>query len=182
MSTTISGGNDTATEPGTTVNPRAAWRAADTAEGNGVLTGVRVLDLSRVLAGPYCAQTLADHGAEVIKVEAPSGDETRGWGPPFVDDDTSSAYYNSLNHSKENICLDLRTDEGRAVLADLLAGADVVIENFKAAPCLAGASTSRRSSPYGIPVWCIAASPASGWTDRWAAYPATMRYSSRSAV
>lgn len=132
MTTTTSVGNDTAPEPATTVNPRAAWRAADTAEGNGVLTGVRVLDLSRVLAGPYCAQTLADHGAEVIKVEAPSGDETRGWGPPFVDDDTSSAYYNSLNHSKENICLDLRTDEGRAVLADLLAGADVVIENFKA--------------------------------------------------
>ncbi|WP_439031654.1 CaiB/BaiF CoA transferase family protein [Gordonia terrae] len=132
MSTTISVGDDTAPEPTPAVDPRGAWRTADTAEDNGVLTGVRVLDLSRVLAGPYCAQTLADHGAEVIKVEAPSGDETRGWGPPFVDDGTSSAYYNSLNHSKENICLDLRTEEGRAILADLLAGADVVIENFKA--------------------------------------------------
>nr|WP_223205164.1 CoA transferase [Gordonia jinghuaiqii] len=96
------------------------------------MTGVRVLDLSRVLAGPFCAQTLADHGAEVIKVEAPSGDETRGWGPPFVDDGASSAYYDSLNHSKENVCLDLRTEQGRAILADLIAGADVLIENFKA--------------------------------------------------
>ncbi|NKY43694.1 CaiB/BaiF CoA transferase family protein [Nocardia cerradoensis] len=113
------------------IDGRAAWRAADTATGNGVLTGLRVLDLSRVLAGPYTAQMLADQGAEVIKVEAPAGDETRGWGPPFVDSGTS-AYYGSLNHSKDNICLDLRTTEGREILGHLLAGADVVIENFKA--------------------------------------------------
>ena len=131
MSTITSVGEDTTGGPLPAVNPRAAWRAADSAEGNGVLTGVRVLDLSRVLAGPFCAQTLADHGAEVIKVEAPTGDETRGWGPPFVGEG-SSAYYDSLNHSKENICLDLRTDEARSILADLIAGADVVIENFKA--------------------------------------------------
>ncbi|MGW5106228.1 CaiB/BaiF CoA transferase family protein [Nocardia sp. NPDC004123] len=114
------------------VDGRAAWRAADTATGNGVLTGLRVLDLSRVLAGPYTAQMLADQGAEVIKVEAPAGDETRGWGPPFVDSGTSSAYYGSLNHSKDNICLDLRAPEGREILGHLLDGADVVIENFKA--------------------------------------------------
>lgn len=114
------------------VSGRSAWRAADSATGNGVLSGVRVLDLSRVLAGPYAAQTLADHGAEVIKVEAPTGDETRGWGPPFVDSNTSSAYYSSLNHSKENVCIDLSTTEGRTVLGSLLSGADVVVENFKA--------------------------------------------------
>ncbi|MDH3011188.1 CaiB/BaiF CoA transferase family protein [Gordonia alkanivorans] len=114
------------------VEPRAAWRAADAAADHGILSGTRVLDLSRVLAGPYTAQILADHGAEVIKVEAPAGDETRGWGPPFEDEGATSAYYQSLNHSKENICLDLRTDAGREVLGDLLAGADIVIENFKA--------------------------------------------------
>ncbi|NKY55228.1 CaiB/BaiF CoA transferase family protein [Nocardia flavorosea] len=114
------------------IDGRAAWRAADTATGKGVLTGVRVLDLSRVLAGPYTAQILADHGAEVIKVEAPTGDETRGWGPPFLESGASSAYYASLNHSKDNISLDLRTDAGREILAHLLAGADIVIENFKA--------------------------------------------------
>lgn len=122
----------TTTTDDTGVDGRAAWRAADTATGNGVLTGVRVLDLSRVLAGPYTAQMLADQGAEVIKVEGPGGDETRGWGPPFVDDGASSAYYASLNHSKDNIGLNLRTDEGREILAHLLAGADVVVENFKA--------------------------------------------------
>ncbi|MFI9411318.1 CaiB/BaiF CoA transferase family protein [Nocardia gamkensis] len=122
----------TTTTEETGVNGRAAWRAADTATDNGVLSGVRVLDLSRVLAGPYTAQMLADQGAEVIKVEGPGGDETRGWGPPFVDEGASSAYYASLNHSKDNIGLDLRTDEGREILAHLLAGADVVIENFKA--------------------------------------------------
>jgi len=116
----------------TGVDGRAAWRSADTATGHGVLAGLRVLDLSRVLAGPYTAQMLADQGAEVIKVEGPDGDETRGWGPPFVDEGSSSAYYASLNHSKENIGIDLRTDEGREILAHLLAGADVVIENFKA--------------------------------------------------
>ncbi|WP_312029277.1 CaiB/BaiF CoA transferase family protein [Gordonia paraffinivorans] len=124
--------DDSASDGQRRVTPRAAWRAADAAEGKGVLTGVRVLDLSRVLAGPYCAQSLADHGAEVIKVEAPAGDETRGWGPPFTDDGASSAYYQSLNHSKENICLDLRSEAGLEILADLVAGADVVIENFKA--------------------------------------------------
>ncbi|MGW5075091.1 CaiB/BaiF CoA transferase family protein [Rhodococcus sp. NPDC004095] len=118
--------------PTTAIDGRAAWRAAATSTGVGALTGLRVLDLSRVLAGPYTAQTLADHGAEVIKVEAPSGDETRGWGPPFEEEGASSAYYGSLNHSKDNICLDLRTEAGRDVLRNLLAGADVVIENFKA--------------------------------------------------
>ncbi|MEV0196722.1 CoA transferase [Nonomuraea sp. NPDC050691] len=100
---------------------------------SGAVRGVRVLDLSRVLAGPLCAQMLADHGAEVIKVEAPAGDETRRWGPPFVDEaETTSAYYEGLNRNKANVVLDLRTQPGREVLHDLIARADVVVENFKA--------------------------------------------------
>ncbi|NNG37705.1 CoA transferase [Flexivirga sp. ID2601S] len=95
------------------------------------LTGLRVLDLSRVLAGPLCSQMLADHGADVIKVEPPAGDETRTWGPPFVDEHTSS-YYAALNRNKRNIVLDLRSDDGRAVLRRLLADSDVLIENFRA--------------------------------------------------
>ncbi|GAA0340261.1 CaiB/BaiF CoA transferase family protein [Streptomyces turgidiscabies] len=99
----------------------------------GAVQGVRVLDLSRVLAGPFCTQMLADHGAEVIKVESPSGDETRRWGPPFVDEaGTMSAYYQGLNRSKANIALDLRVQRALDVLYDLIARADVVVENFKA--------------------------------------------------
>jgi crotonobetainyl-CoA:carnitine CoA-transferase CaiB-like acyl-CoA transferase len=97
----------------------------------GALTDLRVVDLSRVLAGPLCGQMLADHGADVVKVEPPDGDETRWWGPPFVRPG-HSAYFDGLNRNKRNICVDLRTDEGRAVLRRLLARADVVIENFKA--------------------------------------------------
>lgn len=110
------------------IDGAAAW--ANTHSG-GVLSGVRVLDLSRVLAGPYTAQMLSDHGADVLKVEGPGGDETRGWGPPF-DEDGISAYYRGLNRNKRNISLDLRTVDGREVLSHLLRGADVVVENFKA--------------------------------------------------
>lgn len=94
------------------------------------LGGVRVLDLSRVLAGPFAGQMLADHGADVIKVEPPGGDETRAWGPPFLDNG-DSAYFNGLNRNKRNICLDLKTDSGRGALARLLSRTDVVIENFR---------------------------------------------------
>lgn len=97
----------------------------------GALTDIRVVDLSRVLAGPLCGQMLADHGADVIKVEPPSGDETRGWGPPFVRDD-HSAYFDGLNRNKRNISIDLRSEDGQTLLRRLLEDADVVIENFKA--------------------------------------------------
>ncbi|SEG93963.1 Crotonobetainyl-CoA:carnitine CoA-transferase CaiB [Thermomonospora echinospora] len=106
----------------------AAWAIPEQAAG--ILHGLRVLDLSRVLAGPYCAQMLSDHGASVIKVEGPAGDETRGWGPPFHPDGTS-AYYHGLNRNKRNLGLDLSTEAGRAVLSRLIAEADVVVENFK---------------------------------------------------
>jgi crotonobetainyl-CoA:carnitine CoA-transferase CaiB-like acyl-CoA transferase len=94
------------------------------------LAGVRVADLSRVLAGPYCTMVLADLGADVIKVERPQGgDETRSWGPPFAGGE--AAYYLSVNRNKRSCAIDLSREEGRALALELCARADVVIENFK---------------------------------------------------
>ena len=98
------------------------------------LAGLRVLDLARVLAGPWAAQILADLGADVIKVESAEGDDTRTWGPPFVEDaggGQSAAYYHSTNRNKRAIILDFRTQEGQAAVRELAAQADVLIENFK---------------------------------------------------
>ena len=103
---------------------------AATDANKGALSGLKVIDLSRVLGGPFCGQTLADHGAEVIKVEPPQGDETRGWGPPF-DAAGSAAYYAGLNRNKQNIVIDLSNPAGRGIVFRLLADADVLIENFK---------------------------------------------------
>ena len=95
------------------------------------LAGVRIADLSRVLAGPYCTMVLADLGADVVKVERPEGgDETRSWGPPFAGGE--AAYYLSVNRGKRSCALDLSQPEGRALALELCAGAGVVIENFKA--------------------------------------------------
>ena len=88
-----------------------------------------MIDLSRVLGGPFCTQILADHGADVIKVEPPQGDETRGWGPPFQDG--TASYFIGINRNKRGIALDLAQPKGREVLFRLLARADVMIENFK---------------------------------------------------
>ncbi len=93
------------------------------------LTGIRVVDLTRVLGGPYCTQILADHGAEVLKIEPPAGDETRGWGPPFIDD--TAAYFMGVNRNKKGLIADLSSDSGRQFLKTLLQQADVLIENFK---------------------------------------------------
>jgi formyl-CoA transferase len=95
----------------------------------GALAGVRVLDLSRVLGGPLAAQTLADHGADVIKIEPPGGDETRDMGPPFYKG-TASIFIN-VNRNKRGMALDLASEAGRAVLLRLLEDVDVVVENFK---------------------------------------------------
>jgi len=95
----------------------------------GALAGIRVIDLSRILGGPYCGQILGDHGADVLKVEPPQGDDTRAWGPPFRDGVAS--YYLGLNRNKRGTTLDLANDAGRDVLMSLLEGADVLIENFK---------------------------------------------------
>jgi crotonobetainyl-CoA:carnitine CoA-transferase CaiB-like acyl-CoA transferase len=102
----------------------------ESSSASGPLAGVRVADLSRVLAGPYCTMVLADLGADVVKVERPQGgDETRSWGPPFAAGE--AAYYLSVNRGKRSCALDLSQPEGRALALDLCAGAEIVIENFK---------------------------------------------------
>jgi crotonobetainyl-CoA:carnitine CoA-transferase CaiB-like acyl-CoA transferase len=100
------------------------------------LTGIRVIELARVLAGPWAGQMLADLGADVIKVENPDGgDDTRQWGPPFVEgtdgENLSAAYYHSANRGKRSVTADLKSEEGQALVRRLVATADVVIENFK---------------------------------------------------
>ncbi|MCB1361726.1 MAG: CoA transferase [Rhodobacter sp.] len=97
------------------------------------LAGLRVIELARILAGPWAGQTLADLGAEVIKVEAPEGDDTRRWGPPFIDRDGQpvAAYFHAANRGKRSVVADFRTPEGQAKVRALLADADILIENFK---------------------------------------------------
>src|SRR5690242_20814013 len=98
------------------------------------LAGLKVVELARILAGPWAGQTLADLGAEVIKVESPDGDDTRKWGPPFVENADGShdaAYFHATNRGKKSVAIDFRTAEGQAAVRALIADADVVIENFK---------------------------------------------------
>ena len=97
------------------------------------LAGVRVVELARVLAGPTIGQTLADLGADVIKVESPEGDETRAWGPPFIDTggEPSAAYFHSCNRGKRSVVADFRTERGREIVRRLAGRADVLVENFK---------------------------------------------------
>ncbi len=97
------------------------------------LTGLKVVELARILAGPWIGQTLADLGADVIKVESPQGDDTRGWGPPFIDveGESSAAYFHACNRGKRSITADFATEEGRELVRRLVRRADVVIENFK---------------------------------------------------
>jgi formyl-CoA transferase len=96
---------------------------------SGALAGLRVIDLTRVLGGPFCTQVLGDHGADIVKLEPPAGDETRDWAP--ISAGTGSAYFNGANRNKRSIGLDLTKPQGREVLMTLLADADVMIENFK---------------------------------------------------
>ena len=97
------------------------------------LDGLKVVELARILAGPWAGQTLADLGAEVIKVESPDGDDTRTWGAPFAtpNGDTSAAYFHCCNRGKRSVVIDFRTASGRAQLLKLIADADILIENFK---------------------------------------------------
>jgi hypothetical protein len=114
----------------------SSTREAD--DMRGALQGIRVLDLTRVLAGPIATQTLADLGAEVIKIERPrTGDDTRGWGPPFIRDvqgrDTSdSAYFACCNRGKKSVTVDLSTEKGQALVRQLAQDSDVLAENYKA--------------------------------------------------
>jgi crotonobetainyl-CoA:carnitine CoA-transferase CaiB-like acyl-CoA transferase len=108
----------------------------DTHQKKPPLSGIRVIELARVLAGPWAGQILADMGADVIKVEHPEGgDDTRTWGPPFVEgkdgENLSAAYYHAANRGKRSIAVDLRTEEGQETVRRLAASADVLIENFK---------------------------------------------------
>src|SRR5205809_823446 len=94
------------------------------------LEGITVLDLTRVLAGPFCTMLLADMGARVIKIEQPGkGDDTRSFGPPFLEGESS--YFLSVNRNKESVTLDFKKPEGRAVLGRLIAKSDVLVENFR---------------------------------------------------
>lgn len=96
------------------------------------LKGIRILDLSRILAGPWCSQQLADLGAEVIKIERPNeGDDTRHWGPPWLGESHEAAYYLSANRGKQSVTIDMATAEGQVLLHELVKHCDVVIENFK---------------------------------------------------
>ena len=97
------------------------------------LAGLKVVELARILAGPWAGQILADLGAEVIKVEAPEGDDTRRWGPPFIDreGDRSAAYFHGANRGKASVIADFRTPEGQQKVRELVADADILIENFK---------------------------------------------------
>jgi len=101
------------------------------------LHGIRVLDLTRVLAGPWCTQNLADLGADVIKIEHPArGDDTRGWGPPFLrdaqgNDTTEAAYYLSMNRNKRSVALDFTTEAGRSLIREMASSSDILVENYK---------------------------------------------------
>nr|WP_246600222.1 CaiB/BaiF CoA-transferase family protein [Candidimonas humi] len=100
------------------------------------LEGIRVLDLSRILAGPWCTQNLADLGAEVIKVERPNGgDDTRGWGPPYIESGDGahrmSAYFSCCNRNKKSVCLDFKLDEDKSRLMQMVRDADVLVENYR---------------------------------------------------
>ncbi len=118
------------------VRAQAALKLPDNLQMNS-LEGIRILDLSRVLAGPWCTQTLADLGADVIKIERPgAGDDTRGWGPPFLKDSSGSdtsdaAYYLGTNRNKRSVTCDIATPQGQALIRELVKTCDVFIENFK---------------------------------------------------
>ena len=109
--------------------------STDTHVSRGPLAGIRIVDCSTVLAGPYATMILADLGADVVKVEPPEGDATRGWGPPWIGDEAAgtrtAAYYLAVNRNKRSLRLDLKTADGGAVLRRLLEGADVFVENFR---------------------------------------------------
>jgi len=107
--------------------------APETGSASGPLAGVRVLDLSRILAGPTCTQLLGDLGADVVKIERPgAGDDTRGWGPPFLGGESrESAYFLSTNRNKRSVAVDIASDEGQNVIRSLAAKSDIVVENFK---------------------------------------------------
>src|SRR2546428_14112280 len=136
--------------PGMSSYARSRWSTHDrpaviAAETGGALDGIRVVDLTRALAGPYCTLMLADHGADVVKIEIPStGDETREGGPPSIKG--VSAHYLSINRNKRSVTCDLKHPDGKRVLERLLERADVVVENFSPGSSAASGSPTRGSA------------------------------------
>src|ERR1700710_2138764 len=128
-------GQDSKNQP-TPENPGANMNTTSTTRKR-PLDGIRVLDLSRVLAGPWCTQNLADLGAQVIKIERPGvGDDTRTWGPPFLRDaegreTNQSTYFTACNRNKRSVTVDMATQDGQALLRRMAAEADILVENFK---------------------------------------------------
>lgn len=114
--------------------PKIKWlkqltRACSSYDDRSPLKGIRVLDLTRIVAGPYCTMALGDLGAEIIKIEKPFvGDECRKWGPPFVNDTNETTYFVSINRNKKSVCVDLKS--GIDVVIDLIKKSDVLVENF----------------------------------------------------
>ena len=140
----------------------------------GPLAGLTVLDLTRVLSGPYCTMLLADMGARVIKIEQPGrGDETRAWGPPFVAGE--SAYFLSINRNKESVTLDFKQPGGRAALDRLLDRADVLVENFRPGTLDRLGLGYDAVADHAIRVWSTARSPDSARPDRAGIRRATTR-------
>ena len=140
----------------------------------GPLTGITVIDFTRVLSGPYCTMILGDLGARVIKLEHPGrGDDTRRWGPPFLGDE--SAYFLSVNRNKESVAVDFKTPGGRELVEQLLAQADVVVENFR--PGHARRRRPRRGHACAPPIRGLSTAPsrATARPGRGATSPATTR-------
>jgi crotonobetainyl-CoA:carnitine CoA-transferase CaiB-like acyl-CoA transferase len=121
------------------------------------LAGLKVVELARILAGPWCGQMLADLGAEVVKVESPEGDDTRQWGPPFVErgGERTAAYFHGCNRGKQSVVADFATAGGRALVRALVAEADVVIENFKVGGLVKyGLDAATLTAAFPQVIWC----------------------------
>ena len=150
--------------------PRAEGKGL--ARSAGALSGLRVIDLTRVLGGPYCTMVLSDHGAEVVKLEPPQGDEVRDWGPPF-DEAGDASYFVGVNRNKRSVGLDLSKPPATTCCCDC-SRAPTLVENFKPGNMekwgLGDDELRRRAIPG---VWCIAAFPASAAAARLGGSPAT---------
>ena len=141
---------------------------------SGPLSGFAIVDLTRVLSGPYCTMVLADLGARVIKVEHPGkGDDTRHWGPPFLGKE--SAYFLSINRNKESVTVDFKPAEGREVLERLIARADVFVENFRPGTIERAGFGWDADARSVIRAWSTHRSPVTARPGRAVTKPATTR-------
>lgn len=157
------------------MNATASPAPASAVSTHGALQGLKVLDLSRILGGPLCGQILGDHGADVLKVEPPQGDDTRAWGPPFQDGVAS--YYRGLNRNKRTQFLDLSQLEGQARVLELMAQADVVVENFKIGTMEKwGIGWEQVQARFPRLIWCrVSGFGADGPLGAWPGYDAAIQ-------